>query len=391
MTRPLLLLGLLLGAQCALALPTEDIIDEYGVCPQYKVVEGDTLFEIAKKLKVDQAALSAATQACGVDINLLQIGSSICLPGYDTELCMDIVRTDPDRPYCQVYVVQPGDTLSSVAAKFNFTDQELIDLNSDYLDDGYALPHAGQYIRTPGWNQDKCRDFNDNDRPMCQMYTVQAGDTAIEIAQKYKVDVTEMLDLNSLTAADTIPVGSFLKLPKWNESCPEEGIPAVLPSDTVNCRVTVLGQSESLALLAERYLTTLNAIYAVNPKLKNANATLLQPGIYVNLPPFGPDCVGNANLVDIPTSGDTALPADYDYNGVTGPAPSPAGTPTVAPTEAPAAGPTPSEAPAAAPVSSPPAAPAPTPTPAPPTGGASAAGASLVAAALALLAGALAL
>lgn len=36
-------------------------------------------------------------------------------------------------------------------------------------------------------NQDKCRDFNDNDRPLCQMYTVQAGDTATEIAQKYKV------------------------------------------------------------------------------------------------------------------------------------------------------------------------------------------------------------
>lgn len=36
-------------------------------------------------------------------------------------------------------------------------------------------------------NQVQCRDFNDNDRPMCQMYTVQPGDTATEIAQKYKV------------------------------------------------------------------------------------------------------------------------------------------------------------------------------------------------------------
>lgn len=40
------------------------------------------------------------------------------------------IPADPDRPYCQVYVVQPGDTLSSVAATFNLTDQELIDLNS---------------------------------------------------------------------------------------------------------------------------------------------------------------------------------------------------------------------------------------------------------------------
>lgn len=35
-------------------------------------------------------------------------------------------------------------------------------------------------------------------------------------------------------AATAEPVCSFaLQLPKWNESCPEEGIPAVLPSDTV--------------------------------------------------------------------------------------------------------------------------------------------------------------
>lgn len=115
---------------------------------------------------------------------------------------------------------------------------------------------------------------------------------------------------------------------------------------------------------------------------------LRRPGIYVNLPPFGPSCVGNANLVDIPTGGDTTLPADYDYNGVADGAPSPAAAPTLPPMEAPTAAPT--EAPTTAPpVSSPPAAPAPVATP--PTAGASTAGASLAAVALAVLAGALAL
>lgn len=116
-----------------------------------------------------------------------------------------------------------------------------------------------------------------------------------------------------------------------------------------------------------------------------------RPGIYVNLPPFGPSCVGHGNLVDIPTGGDTALPADYDYNGVAGSAPSPSMAPTMGPTLGPMEAPTaaPTEAPSAAPVPSPPA--APTPVPTPPTGGASAAGTSLAAALLALLAGALVL
>ena len=95
-------------------------------------------------------------------------------------------------------------------------------------------------------SQSKCRDFNDNDLPKCQVYTVVAGDSAIDIAQKFKasaccvwwqrlladrrfricrppavqiarpragasscrralcaqVDLDEMLALNNLTAAD---------------------------------------------------------------------------------------------------------------------------------------------------------------------------------------------
>ena len=48
-----------------------------------------------------------------------------------------------------------------------------------------------------------------------------------------QVDAAETLALNNLTADSTLPLNYRLKLPKWNESCPEDGVPAVLPSDTV--------------------------------------------------------------------------------------------------------------------------------------------------------------
>ena len=41
----------------------------------------------------------------------------------------------------------------------------------------------------PPRDQKECRDFNDNDRPMCQVYTVQSGDTITTISQRYKVGV----------------------------------------------------------------------------------------------------------------------------------------------------------------------------------------------------------
>lgn len=48
-----------------------------------------------------------------------------------------------------------------------------------------------------------------------------------------QVDAAETLALNNLTADSTLPLNFRLKLPKWNESCPADGVPAVLPSDTV--------------------------------------------------------------------------------------------------------------------------------------------------------------
>ncbi|PSC74647.1 lytic transglycosylase [Micractinium conductrix] len=387
---PRALLAALCLAVAVQAMPTEKIAAEYGFCPKYTVQTGDTLFDIGKKLGVETADLTAATEACKLNIDLLQIGQAICLPGYNVTICDDVVRTDPDRPYCQVYIVKEGDTTAKVAAKFGLKEDEFVKLNSDYLNDGYTLPVAGQYVRLPGWNQAKCRDFNDNDLPNCQVYTVVAGDSARDIAQKYKVDLDAMLELNGLNYTDALPLNFKLKLPEWNASCPADGIPAVLPADTVDCRVTTLGTGQTLASLAEKYMTSLNALLAVNPAL--TNATLLQPGTFVLVPPFPAECLAKANLVDVP--GTTTLPANFDYNGYQGGSktPSPAvSAPVAAP--APEAAPTPVAAPSPEPTPSPQTAPlAPEPVPAPGSAAApAAAAASLAVAAVALLAGALAL
>lgn len=400
-------LALLLAFAAMHAVCAASIKEEYGVCPRYTVKQGDILFDIAKKLGVKPEEIISASNACGVNTTNLQISQELCLPGYIMARCKHVVRTDPDRPYCQVYTFQLGDTLKSVAELFDTTEAELTQLNSDYLAGGSLLPKAGQYIRLPGWNQKECRDFNDNDRPMCQMYIVQSGDTITTIAQRYKVDAAETLALNNLTADSTLPLNYRLKLPKWNESCPADGVPAVLPSDTVQCRVAQLRTNENLSVLAERYGTTIAAIQAVNPDV--TDATKLQPGDYVNIPPFGADCVGQGQLVDV--AGASAVPSDYDYNGLQGsitpeepveptePVASPSTAP-VLPEDTAAPAPAPEERPADTPVAAPSPAPAesspmpvpspvPSPVPTPPSAvPLSAAASSLLAAALAVLAAA---
>ena len=60
-------------------------------------------------------------------------------------------HADPDRPWCQAYVVQSGDTDTSIASMFGMTVPQLIALNTDYLQGGQAQPYANEYLRLPGW------------------------------------------------------------------------------------------------------------------------------------------------------------------------------------------------------------------------------------------------
>ena len=134
-----------------------------------------------------------------------------------------------------------------------------------------------------------------------------------------------------------------------------------------------------------------------------------RPGDYVNIPPFGADCVGQGQLVDV--AGASAVPSDYDYNGLQGsstpeepveptePVASPSTAP-VLPEDTAAPAPAPEERPADSPVAAPSPAPAepspvpvpspvPSPVPTPPSAAPlSAAASSLLAAVLAVLAAA---
>lgn len=59
----------------------------------------------------------------------LQLRSMPTCPSWAPALPFSL-PADPDRPWCQVYEVQDGDTITSVAALFNITEEDLVDLNA---------------------------------------------------------------------------------------------------------------------------------------------------------------------------------------------------------------------------------------------------------------------
>ncbi len=122
----------------------------------YFVQVGDTLYSIALRFQVTVEALVAVNQLENPD--LIQVGQKLVIPpaeedagstsasgGTEASSGEMTQLTSPHQP--QVYVVQPGDTLSGIAAYWGATVEELVEANG--LSDPNYL-RVGQELRIPG-------------------------------------------------------------------------------------------------------------------------------------------------------------------------------------------------------------------------------------------------
>lgn len=117
----------------------------------------------------------------------------------------------------QVYVVKTGDTLSSIAAKYNTTWQKLAEYNN--ISNPNVI-YTGQKIKIPGAKKKETSTPETPapatptpTKPKEITYIVKAGDTLSSIAAKYGVNYKEIAKLNNLTNANLIYGGQKLKIP----------------------------------------------------------------------------------------------------------------------------------------------------------------------------------
>lgn len=102
-----------------------------------------------------------------------------------------------------LYVVQPGDTLYRIAARFGVTVSAIVSAN--------ALPnpnliYAGQLLTIPGPGSEPPAT------PGLQRYVVQPGDTLWRIAQRFGTTVPALMSANGLTTS-RIYAGQVLLVP----------------------------------------------------------------------------------------------------------------------------------------------------------------------------------
>ena len=147
----------------------------------YTVKSGDTLSAIANDF--------------GVTVDQLVRWNNISNPNLITVGQILYFSDKSSSGSGTTYVVQAGDTLSGIAARFGTTVAELVSLNNI---SNPNLIYVGQVLKIPSSGNSS------------RTYTVQAGDTLSYIAAKFGTTVANLVTLNNISDPNLIYVGQVL-------------------------------------------------------------------------------------------------------------------------------------------------------------------------------------
>lgn len=138
------------------------------------------------------------------------------------------------------YEVQPGETLAGIAADHDTTVAELVEANGIVNPD---LIVAGQVLTIPGESGETS-------------HTVSPGENLAQIAARYGLTVSDLIDANDLSNPDVLAIGQLISIPGGQDSSTGQG------QTIVGSHLVAAG--ETLASIARRYGTTVEAIAQVN-------------------------------------------------------------------------------------------------------------------------------
>jgi peptidoglycan DL-endopeptidase LytF len=202
------------------------------------VVSGDTLRKIADRCGTTVSALRRANPEIGLG-NLIYPGQILQLPGA-------ILGSDGN---VFVYIVARGDTLRSLATRFNTTVDALLAANKNITNPNviYEGQHLTVYVSptTPPPTTPPPSSGG--------VYYAVKGDTLRKIAAKFNTTVDAILRVNpQIYNPNIIYVGQAITIPA---------------APTAH----VVQRGETLRIIAGKYGTTVDAILKLNPNIRNPN------------------------------------------------------------------------------------------------------------------------
>ena len=187
--------GILLNSKVSIP-GTRKQESENGAIKYYVVQAGNTLSGIAARFGTTVQALAQLNNIANP--NLIYVGEVLKLPVSNS------VKTGASpKQYQTTYIVQSGDTLSGIAARFGTTVQYLARIN------GIVNPnliYVGQVLKISGSGVSAQRGAS------TATYVVKYGDTLIGIALRFGTTVNNLVALNDISNPNLIYVGQVLKV-----------------------------------------------------------------------------------------------------------------------------------------------------------------------------------
>ncbi len=186
----------------------------------YIVDTGETLRTIAAQFGTTWQALAAYNNIANP--NYIQAGMVIVIPpaGYVPPATGGPVTTQPPttpvvtQPQYITYVVQAGDVLSQIAARFGVTVESIRQVN-DISNNRLIFP--GDVLLIPGTGGPiVVQPVPAVPRTIVNgFYTVRAGDTMFAIAADFNVNVYDLAEANGILNLNRIYVGQALRVPGY--------------------------------------------------------------------------------------------------------------------------------------------------------------------------------
>lgn len=189
----------------------------------YTVKSGDSLWKIANEYGLTVAELKSLN---GLTSDNLSIGQVLKVSN----------SSGSSNSSGNTYTVKSGDSLWKIANQYGITVNELKSLN-DLTSDILSI---GQVLKIPS---------SSSSNSSGSTYTVKAGDSLWNIANKYGITVDELKNLNNLTS-NTLSIGQILKVPNGGNTY-------------------TVKSGDSLWSIANRYGTTVDTLKSLNGLTSN--------------------------------------------------------------------------------------------------------------------------
>ena len=182
--------------------------------------------------------------------NLEELGEAVVI-GLTNYLNVNYVPKESGN----YYKVQKGESLYSIAKKYNTSVSELVSLNKL----SSTNLKIGQILKVP-----TIEENNNNSNISSNTYIVKKGDSLYSIAKEYNTTVDNIKKLNNLTS-NLLSIGQILKMP------------STIKEDTITYTVK---SGDSLYSIARKYNTTVDNI----KKLNNLTSNLLSINQVLKIP-----------------------------------------------------------------------------------------------------------